>query len=38
MNIVVAVAAFYFGSSQGSRRKDETIADALKANGATPPT
>ncbi len=37
MNIVVAVAAFYFGSSQGSRRKDDTIADALKANGGTPP-
>ena len=36
MNIVIAVAGFYFGSSQGSRRKDETIAAAMKAPAADP--
>ncbi len=36
MNIIIAVAAFYFGSSQGSRRKDETIAAAMKTPGAEP--
>lgn len=29
LNIVIAVAAFYFGSSQGSQAKDATIARAL---------
>jgi hypothetical protein len=34
LNIVVAVAAFYFGSSAGSQAKDATIAAAL---GVTAP-
>lgn len=30
LNIVIGVAAFYFGSSQGSQRKDEVIGEAMK--------
>ena len=37
INSCYAEDDFYFGSSQGSRRKDDTIADALRANGGTPP-
>lgn len=33
LNILIAVAAFYFGSSQGSQKKDETIATALNPPG-----
>ena len=35
LNIVIAVAAYYFGSSQGSERKDATIAQVL---GSPPPS
>jgi len=37
LNIVVAVSAFYFGSSQGSQRKDDTIASVLGAAALSPP-
>jgi len=36
LNIVIAVAAFYFGSSQGSQAKDATISAALNAPAAPP--
>lgn len=32
LNILIAVAAFYFGSSQGSQKKDDTIATALNTS------
>jgi hypothetical protein len=34
LNIVIGVAGFYFGSSSGSRAKDDAIAKAL---APTPP-
>jgi hypothetical protein len=34
LNIAVGVASYYFGSSAGSRHKDETIAAALKTPNA----
>jgi hypothetical protein len=37
LNIVIAVASFYFGSSQGSQTKDATIQAALTPP-AVPPT
>lgn len=38
LNILIAIAAYYWGSSQNSRAKDDTIASALKsANGDTSP-
>ena len=37
LNILIAVAGFYFGSSQGSRGKDAAIAAALKAAPPTDP-
>jgi hypothetical protein len=36
MNILVAVASFYFGSSQGSQRKDAAIAAALNLRTQPP--
>jgi hypothetical protein len=33
LNIVVGVAGYYFGSSAGSARKDQTIAKALHGDG-----
>ena len=34
LNVIVGVAAFYFGSSEGSRRKDSLIGSALTGQGA----
>ena len=38
LNIIIAIAAFYWGSSQSSRSKDDAIVSALKGpgNGDTP--
>lgn len=33
LNIMIAVAAFYFGSSHGSQAKDATIAKMAKSAG-----
>jgi len=37
-NIIIAIAAYYWGSSSSSRAKDDAIASAIKppANGDTP--
>lgn len=37
IGLMTLVLTFYFGSSKGSERKDETIADQLKGGGGNQP-
>lgn len=37
IGLMTLVLSFYFGSSKGSERKDETIKEALEGGGTQPP-